>query len=52
VHAVFGAGKVSAFVTVVAGGTVAVACYLVSARLLKVAEVADLTSMVRSRLRR
>jgi putative peptidoglycan lipid II flippase len=52
VHVVFGAGKVSAFVTVAAGGTVAVVCYLVCARLLKVAEVADLTGMVRSRLRR
>jgi putative peptidoglycan lipid II flippase len=52
VHAVFGTGKVSAFVTLVAGGVVAVAVYLVSARLLKVTEVADLTGMVRSRLRR
>jgi len=52
VHAAFGAGKLSAFVTLIVGGTVAVACYLVCARLLKVTEVADLTGMVRSRLRR
>jgi murein biosynthesis integral membrane protein MurJ len=48
----FGAGKVSSALAIVVGGTGALAVYLAFSRVLRVAEVTDLTAMVRSRLHR
>jgi putative peptidoglycan lipid II flippase len=46
------AGKLSSAVVVVVGGGGALLVYVVFSRVLRVAEVTDLTAMVRSRLRR
>ena len=48
----FSAGKLSSAIIVVVGGIGAVLVYLLFSRMLRIAEVTDLTAMVRSRLRR
>ena len=49
---VFSAGRISAFAAVVVGGAGALLCYLGAARALRLREVTDVLSMVRSRLGR
>ncbi len=51
-HAAFSAGKASAVLILVVGGTGALVLYVGFARMLRVSEVTDLIGMVRSRLRR
>jgi putative peptidoglycan lipid II flippase len=52
VTVVISAGRTGAFLIVVAGGAGAVLCYLAVARALRLEEVAELTAIARSRLRR